>query len=57
MYKIKNNWSYVLPKAKNFYRRQDFDFNFFNGAIYAVHKKFWEKKLIGNKHIYYKMPK
>ncbi len=56
----KNNWSYVLPKAKNFYRRQDFDFNsfFINGAIYAVHKKILRrKKLIGNKHIYYKMPK
>lgn len=56
----KNNWSYVLPKAKKFYRRQDFDFNsfFINGAIYAIHKKVLEKeKLIGNKHIIYKMPK
>jgi len=56
----KHNWSYVLPKAKKFYRRQDFDFNsfFINGAIYAIHKKTLEnKKLIGKKHIVYKMPK
>ena len=56
----KNKWSYVMPEAKKYYRRQDFDFNsfFINGAIYAIHKKILEKKkLIGNKHIAYKMPK
>ena len=56
----KNNWYYTLPKAKKFYRRQDFDFEsfFINGAIYAIHKKtLGKKKLIGNKHIAYKMPK
>ena len=59
--KIKNSkWSYTLPKAKQFYRRQDFDFEsfFINGAIYAIHKKIIKKKkLIGKKHILYKMPK
>ena len=56
----KNKWYHILPKAKKFYRRQDFDFEsfFINGAIYAVHKKLIEKKkLIGKKHLLYKMPK
>ena len=56
----KNSWSYILPKAKKFYRRQDFDFEsfFINGAIYAIHKKIINKqKLIGKKHYVYKMPK
>ncbi len=56
----KNNWYHVLPKAKTFYRRQDFDFEsfFINGAIYAIHKKtIQEKRITGNKHIVYKMPK
>tara|TARA_Y100000591_G_C21630754_1_gene592650 strand:- start:43 stop:717 length:675 start_codon:yes stop_codon:yes gene_type:complete len=56
----KNKWHYVLPKAKKFYRRQDFDFKsfFINGAIYAIHKNILKKKkLIGSKHILYKMPK
>ena len=59
--KIKRTkWSYILPKAKNFYRRQDFDFEsfFINGAFYAVHRNLIrKKKLIGKKHFLYKMPK
>ena len=56
----KNTWKHVLPAAKKFYRRQDFDFEsfFINGAIYAIHKKIInKKKLIGKNHIVYKMPK
>jgi len=56
----KSKWYYTLPKAKKFYRRQDFDFDsfFINGAIYAISKKIIKKnKLIGNKHILYNMPK
>jgi hypothetical protein len=54
-------WNYVLPKAKKFYRRQDFDINsfFINGAIYIVSTKFLNRKksLISNKHGVYIMPK
>ncbi len=56
----KSKWHYILPKAKKFYRRQDFDFTsfFINGAIYAISRKIiMRKKLIGNNHILYKMPK
>jgi CMP-N-acetylneuraminic acid synthetase len=54
-------WSYVLPKAKKFYRRQDFDINsfFINGAIYIVSTRYlnFKKNLISNKHGVYIMPK
>jgi CMP-N-acetylneuraminic acid synthetase len=54
-------WNYVLPKAKKFYRRQDFDINsyFINGAIYIVSTKYLNRKksLISNKHGVYIMPK
>jgi CMP-N,N'-diacetyllegionaminic acid synthase len=57
----KSNWSYVLPKAKNYYRRQDFDFNpyFINGAIFIVNKKLIMKKKLEDKkkHGFYLMPK
>ncbi len=61
--KINNRkkWSYVLPKSKLYYRRQDFDFKsfFINGAIYIAHrdlimrKKIYDKK----KHGLFIMPK
>jgi CMP-N,N'-diacetyllegionaminic acid synthase len=59
---LKNQkWNYVLPKAKKFYRRQDFDINsyFINGAIYIVSTKYLSEKrsLISNKHGVYIMPK
>ncbi len=43
---VKNNFRFVLKKAKNFYRRQDFDFNsyFINGAIYIIHRNLIQKK-------------
>ena len=58
---VKNNFRFVLKKAKNFYRRQDFDFNsyFINGAIYIIHRNLIQKKKIFslNKHSFYIMPK
>ena len=54
-------WKYNLPKAKNFYRRQDFDINshFINGAIYMIDVKYLKNKknLISKKHGIYKMKK
>ena len=59
---LKNEkWNYVLPKAKKFCRRQDFDIKsfFINGAIYIVSTKYLNKKksLISSKHGIYIMPK
>lgn len=57
----KNKWEYVLPKSKNFFRRQDFDINsyFINGAIYIINieqlKKI--KSLVTKKHGIYIMKK
>lgn len=52
--KRKNNWKYLLPKAKKFYRRQDFDIKtfFINGAIYIINCSFLykNKKLVSKKH-------
>ena len=57
----KNKWNYVLPKAKKFYRRQDFDINsyFINGAIYIIDVQYLKKnkKLISNHHGLYYMSK
>lgn len=54
-------WNYILPKAKKFYRRQDYDINsfFINGAIYIVSTRYLslKKKLISNNHGVYIMPK
>tara|TARA_Y100000590_G_scaffold32040_1_gene35418 strand:+ start:4301 stop:4975 length:675 start_codon:yes stop_codon:yes gene_type:complete len=54
-------WKYLLQKAKNFYRRQDFNLEtfFINGAIYIVSKKHLlkYKKIYSNNHSFYKMPK
>lgn len=56
-----NNWNYNLPKAKKFYRRQDFDINsfFINGAIYIVRTNFFrkQKKIISKNHGIYIMKK
>jgi CMP-N-acetylneuraminic acid synthetase len=59
---LKNGkWKYNLPKAKNFYRRQDFDINshFINGAIYMIDVKYLKNKnnLISKKHGIFKMKK
>ena len=44
----------MLPKAKKFYRRQDFDIKtfFINGAIYIINCSFLykNKKLVSKKH-------
>tara|TARA_A100001234_G_scaffold150930_1_gene132903 strand:+ start:4319 stop:4999 length:681 start_codon:yes stop_codon:yes gene_type:complete len=55
------SWSYVLPKSKKFYRRQDFDIKsyFINGAIYIINisKLIKYKSIITNKHGFYVMNK
>jgi len=57
----KKTWSYVVPKAKLYYRRQDFDLNsyFINGAIYIVNVNLILKNKMHDKfkHGFYKMPK
>ena len=57
----KKSWSYIIPKAKLFYRRQDFDLNsyFINGAIYIVNINLILKNKMHDKlrHGFYKMPK
>ena len=59
---LKNKkWKYNLNKAKQYYRRQDFDIKsfFINGAIYIIHKDIIKKRknYYNNNHGYYKMPK
>ena len=57
----RNNWNYILPDAKKYYRRQDYDINpfFINGAIFIINKNLiLKKKLIDKKkHGFYRMPK
>jgi len=59
--KNKKNWNYILKKAKNYFRRQDFDLKtfFINGAIYITHKDLIKKKKIFNfaNHRFLIMPK
>lgn len=57
----KKSWKFILKKAKNFTRRQDFDLKsyFINGAIYIIHRNLIKKKKISNfyNHSFLLMPK
>ena len=59
--KGKKSWQYILKNAKNYTRRQDFDFNsyFINGAIYIIHRDLVKNNKISNvdNHSLYLMPK